>query len=385
MNKQTSSLLVLSFAFLLLADFVSCSPVQFTKDQIAPQPTGTNIVTPVACTSGICIQSHTDTTTGPVAQANVLFILDTSGSTTDIQSNLPNYLSGFVQNLSGIDYRIGLITTDTSSSVSDTKNNYADSANDGGALQDGRLVQLSDGSFFLTPQSSTTQISVPQIAQSASACIASNYNASICLSDDPRGIFAANLMVSANSNGFIRAGAPTTFIIISDADERNSTSLSAYGFPQDAQDAPASLVSNFQGAFPSTPFRVDALVVEPGDSACYNQRSNRNGNPLIFGFNAPIYASLVQQTGGVLGSICNSNFTAQIGTIPSAVPPGSQIPFLTLACRPYQDKYTLTFTDLNGSPVTSIPSTPDLANKKINLSTPLPSNRKVVLSYDCEV
>ena len=385
MNKSTYSLLVITFALSLLADFVSCSPVQFTKDQIAPQNTGTTVITPVSCTGGTCTQHHQDTTTGPKAQANILFILDTSGSTTDIQTNLPNYLTGFVQSLSGVDYRIGLITTDTSSLVSDTVKNYPNSSNDNGALQDGRLVQMSDGTYFLTPQSSTTQISVPQIAQSASSCISSNYNAAICLSDDPRGIFAANLMVSSNNNSFFRVGTPTTFIIISDADERNSTSLSTYGFAQGAQDAPSSLVTNFQATYPSTQLQVDAMVIEPGDTTCYNQRRNRNGNPLIFGFNAPIYANLVSQTGGVLGSVCNSNFTSQIGSVPSAVPAASQVGALPLSCRPIKDQYTLHFTDLNGAPVTAIPSTPDLANKKIILSTPLPSNMKAVISYDCEV
>jgi hypothetical protein len=386
MNKKAYSVLVFLFGFSLLADFVSCSPVQFTKDQLAPQNAGPAIVTPVSCTAGTCTQHHVDTTTGAKPQANVLFILDTSGSTTDIQANMAAYLDGFVQGLAGVDYRIGLMTTDTSSSVSDSKNNYADSSNYNGAVQDGRLVQLNDGSYYLTPASSTTSISAPQIIQSASNCISSNYNESICLSDDPRAIFAADLMVSSNNNSFIRAGVPTTFIIISDADERNSTSLATHGFPQGASDAPSSLVSTFQANFPSTPFQVDALVIRPGDQGCFNQRSSRsNGNPLIFGFYAPIYASLVQQTGGVLGSVCSSNFAAQIGAIPSAATASSQIHSLTLACSPYQGLFTLSFTDANGNPVTNIQATPDLNNKKINLSPTLPPNTHAILSYDCEV
>ncbi len=385
MNKQAYSLLVLTFALSILADFVSCSPVQFEKQQLAPQPVGPTIVTPVSCVSGICTQHHQDTTTGATPQANVLFILDTSGSTTDIQSSLTAKLSGFVSGLSGVDYRIGLITADTSTIVSDSKNNYPDSVNFSGALQDARLVQMGDGSKFLTSTSGTTQVSVPQIAQAASACISSNYNEATCLSDDPRAIFAANLFVSSGGQGFMRAGVPTTFVIISDADERNSTSLANYGFPQGTQDAPGSLIANFRGAYPSTPFQVDALVIQPGDSSCYSQRSGRGGNPLIFGFQAPIYANLVQQTGGVLGSICDSDFTGQLGSIPSAIPAGNQINSLSLVCRPYHDLYTLSFTNLSGASVPAIPSTPDLANKRVNLSTPLPANVKAVLAYDCEV
>lgn len=385
MNKQAYSLLVLTCAVSLLADFVSCSPVQFEKQQLAPQNTGPTVVLPVSCTGGVCTQHHQDTTTGAKPQANVLFILDTSGSTTDIQANLATNLSGFVNGLSGIDYRIGLITTDVSSIVSDTKENYPDAVNFGGAIQDAKLVQMSDGSSFLTPQSSATQVLVPQIVQAASACISSRYNASVCLSDDPRGIFAANLFVTSNTGGFLRAGVPTTFVVISDADERNSTSLATHGYPQGTADAPATLIANFHGAFPSTPFQVDALVIQPGDTTCYNQRNGRGGNPLIFGFYAPLYASLAQLTGGVLGSVCSSNYTGQLGVIQSAIPASSQINSLALVCRPYHDQYTLSFSDLSGANVIGVPSTPDLVNKKINLSMPLPTNVNAVLSYDCEV
>ena len=385
MNKKAYSILVASFALLVLADFVSCSPVQFEKQQLAPQNAGPAIVSPVSCTGGVCTQHHQDTTTGANPQANILFILDTSGSTTDIQASLASNLSGFVNGLSGVDYRIGLITTDVSSVASDTKNNFPDAVNLSGALQDAKLVALSSGSNFLTPQSASTEISAPQIAQAASACVSSHYNAAACLSDDPRAIFAANLFVSGNSGGFIRSGVPTTFVIISDADERNSNSLAPYGYPQGTADAPNTFISNFHGAFPGTPLRVDTLVVQPGDSGCYDQRHGRDGNPLIYGFYAPIYANLAQQTGGVLGSICNSNFTAQLGAMPSAIPASAQINSLGMTCRPAHDAYTLNFTNMSGAPVSAVPSTPDLANKKINLSSPLPVNVKAVLSYDCEV
>ncbi len=387
MNKKTYSVIVSLFAFSILADFVSCSPVQFSKVQIAPQNAGPTIVTPVSCKSGLCTQHHQDTTGGSLPQANILFILDTSGSTTDVQANLTQHLSGFVQGLAGIDYRVGLITTDVSSSVSDSKANYPSAVNGNGALQDGNLVTMSDGNAYLTPASSTTDISVPSITSAANTCISSNYNPSACLSDDPRAIFAANLLVSGNKDNFIREGVPTTFIIISDADERNSTSMATHGYPQGPSDAPSNLIANFSQKFPSTPFQVDALTAgtSSNNSSCFNQRQGRGGNPLIFGFYAPIYANLVQQTGGVLGSICDSNFTNQIGQIASAVPTANQTSSLKFACQPYQGQYTINFTDASGNPVAPVPSTPDLGNLRLNLSSPLLPNVNAVLSYDCEV
>jgi len=389
MNKKSYSFLVFLFAASIIADFVSCSPVQFTKQQLAAQNTGPNLIGPVSCTGSGCTQHHQDTTSSPNPQANILFILDTSGSCTDIMQNLGSYLNNFIQTLSGIDYRVGLITTDTSNLVSDDVDNAPSSVNFNGALQDGNLVQMSDGESYLTPQSANAQNllgSIPQIVQAADTCLASGYNASECLSNDPRAIFAANLTVLSNKSSFIRAGVPTTFVIISDADERNSQSLAQFGYPQDPDDAPSSLISNFQSSFPSTPFQVDALVIRPGDTACYNQRDNRNGDPLLFGFYAPIYASLVQQTGGVLGSICNSNFTNQIGTVNSGVAAGQQVTTLTFACAPLNGQYTLQFTNATtGAAVTAIPSTPDLSNQQIDLSTPLPPNVDAVLSYDCQV
>jgi len=386
--KKAYSILILTFAVLILTDFVSCSPVQFAKEQPPAQNSGPNIVNPVSCSNGLCLQHHQDTITSGPAKADILFIVDNGGSVSDVQASIASRFSSFIQGLSGIDYRIAITTTDVSSLASDTPGNFPSAVNSNGALQDGKLIQFSTGDFFITSQTPNPQgvfgsnIQRPETAN----CVASNYQDSQCPSQDPRAIYAANLFVGANYNAFLRANVPTTFVIISDDDERNTQDLAPYGYPQGSNDLPSTLVSNFASHFPSNTLTVSALVIKPGDSACYNARNGRNGNPNLFGHYANIYAQLVNQTAGVLGSICAPDYAAELGAIAAAIPAAEQVSSFKLACQPYNSAYQLQFTNKNdGSAAASIPATLDPNQPTIHLSSPIPANVNVVVSYDCQV
>lgn len=362
----------LTGAYLFYA--VSCAPVQFSGVATAAGATA------VTCTNKVCTTTHNDQLVIQSQPADILFVIDDSGSVSDVQANIAQKLGTFMQAVSGLDYRIGFTTTDISSNVSDTANNPPAAVNGNGAYQDGHLIQVdSSGDYFITPSTPNAASAFANTIQNpnTTTCVDSGYHN--CPSGDPRGIYAANLLINNNYNSFLRPNVPLTVVIVSDSDERNSGTL-ANLYPQGNLDLPATLISNFQAAYPSTSLVVDAIIVAPGDTACYNQRYHRNGDPYLFAWYAPIYASLVSQTGGVLGSVCESDYTTQLGQIGNGISQQSQT--LTLACTPVNNQYTVSFSP---QPSTTITSSANWTSNQISFNQVIPSGTTVTVSYSCSM
>lgn len=375
-HKTTLKTTLIAIGSLYLLHAASCAPVKFSGGD----PTTTNVE--VRCDNNSCVNSHTDQLVINKQPADILFIIDNSGSISDVQANIASRFSAFMQQISHLDYRIGISTTDISSQISDTPANPPAPINRNGALQDGKLIAVDTvGNYFITPQLPNPAALFAQTIQlpESQTCVQSGYTN--CGSSDPRAIFAANLMVMNNYNSFLRDDAPLTIIIVSDSDERNSGSLTFR--PQGPNDQPTAFLSNLQSRYPNKPVTVDALVIGPNDTACYNQRDHRNTNnppynPYLFGWYAPIYASLVSQTNGVLGSICASDYAQQLGQIGAGVNQQSQI--MTLACRPVGDKYNVAFSP---QPPNAITPHADWNTNQISFDQPIPTDTTVTVTYDC--
>jgi len=374
-HKTTLKTALVTIGSLYLLHAASCAPVRFSGGD----PTEQRVE--VRCQNNSCVQSHTDQLVINKQPADILFVVDDSGSVADVQSNIAQRFSAFMQQVSNLDYRIGIITTDVSSNISDTPNNPPATVNRNGALQDGKLIAVDGvGNYFITPQLPNPAALFAQTIQlpESQTCASSGYT--VCPSGDPRGIYAANLLVTNNYNSFLRDNAPLTIVIVSDSDERNSGTLANQGYPQGTNDLPATLLANLKSQFPNKPVQVDAIVVAPNDTACYNARYHRNGNPYLFAWYAPIYASLVAQTGGVLGSVCASDYTQQLGQIGAGVNQQSQI--LTLACRPIDDKYDVTFSP---QPANTINPKADWSNNQISFDQAIPTGTTVTVTYNCKI
>lgn len=375
-KKTTLKTTLMAISSLYLLHAASCAPVKFSG---GADPTSQNVQT--QCQNNSCVKNHTDQLVINKQPADILFVVDDSGSVADVQANIASRFSSFMQQVSNLDYRIGIITTDVSSNVSDTVNNPPAPTNRNGALQDGKLIEVDNlGNYFITPQLPNPGALFAQTIQlpESQTCAQSGYTT--CPSGDPRGIFAANLLVTANYNSFLRPNAPLTIVIVSDSDERNSGTLANQGFPQGTNDLPATLISNVQTAFPGKPLQVDAIIVGPTDTACYNARYHRNGNPYLFAWYAPIYASLVAQTGGVLGSICAPDYGQLLNNIGTGVTQQSQI--MTLACRPIGDQYQVTFSP---QPATPINPQANWSNNQISFDQTIPPGTTVTVTYNCSM
>ena len=119
-----------------------CSEVSFRKDPIVEcQGRGSG-----SCVTSQGVDSFDYSIRFQPGKVDVLFVNDNSASMSWEQARIADRFVNFVQQLdgTGIDYRIGMVTTDVSSS-----SNQPRAINQNGALQDGRLISFSSGMKFL--------------------------------------------------------------------------------------------------------------------------------------------------------------------------------------------------------------------------------------------
>lgn len=271
-----------------------------------------------------------------VGQVDILFVVDNSGSMSEEQRKMADSFGNFMQGtgLPGLDYRIGIITTD----VESRDNPLKDFGQGKGAIQNGNLIQFSDGSYFLTPQSSNieSQFWTAITREETEDCERSGYQTSVCPSDDERGIYAAYLTVNANKKNFFRKNGHTAFIFLTDEDVRgegNSNQQNAFRTPEKL-DYPANLIQVVKTRLgKNTTMSAHAIITD--SQYCLNEQNVQNGNVNINGkigtfyraFTNPNAYSLIdsryryndfaegQLVQGVVGSICSRNYTTELGDI----------------------------------------------------------------------
>lgn len=362
--------------FTAVSYYVACSPVKFeTNNNTGP---GVDCVANNTCAQSFHHHHEMVVQKQPI---DILFVVDNSGSTSDIQQNIAQRFGSLLSRLGQLDYRIGITTTDISSNVSDTRDNPPRAINGNGTLQDGKLVPLTGAAgYYITPQTANPAgvFGATIQRQETLTCMNSGYQADNCASTDPRGVFATNLVVSNNPSGFLRDNVPLTVVIVSDSDERNSLEFADF-FPLLPPDQPATLKANWASRFPTKSLVVNAIVVRPGDSACYNARYHRNGNPWLQGFYATTYADLVGQTGGVLGSVCAADYTSQLGQIGEGA--NVQAQSLKMACRPQNDSYTVRY---NGqAPDAGLAPSVNWQTLTMTFPVSLTAGTLITLDYNC--
>ncbi len=219
-------------------------------------------------------------------KVDVLIVNDNSASMSFEQKQMASQFSLFIQNLESksVNYRIAFTTTDIS-----TAQNAARAINGNGALQDGKLIALSNGKKFLSKDDGdvNTKISIFKTAierketLSCEAFINSwissgktvddtayatgYYNN--CPSGDERGIYAAQLVTKNNPDSFLRDDADFHIIFLADEDERSQLYLTDPGnYGLDAMDTGKTLAQLIRSTFPSKNFGIHPIIV--ADAYC---------------------------------------------------------------------------------------------------------------------
>jgi len=390
----------------MMAYFGACAPVEF--DAIPYEPGG-QVVT--RCEGDTCFYDITETRRVADGKVDVLIVNDNSGSMSPEQRKMADAFQGFLAGLGTQDYRIAMITTDVASAPGTLPSSpsYIPEVN-GGLLQNGRLIEFAPGVRFLDRSTPGAQTLFNQtvVRQETLNFETSGYRD--CPAGVEQGILAAGLAVRDHAASFLRSDASFAVIVLSDEDERGvspynpaynalnssdrlfwdthfpfrlgasgQTGLFASMTGEYTMRDPNRFVSDFKAKFPSKQMTWHSIIVKPGDSSCLSAQNGQNNNPNMRGAFGSAYAKLSQMTGGVVGDICQSDYTSQLRDIGSTL---ATLAPITFRCRPINDQYTLT---VNGQPalagVASVNFQMDPMLLRFNQT--LPASSVVELKYTC--
>lgn len=412
---------------LFAASYVACAPTKFEQ-----QPT-------VSCVGDNCVTIVPDRVVTQTVRASgglvdILIVNDNSGSMSFEQNRMAQRFSSFVSALDTreINYRIAMITTDISTSANPPR-----AINDGGKLQDGKLIPFggAGGPTFITNQTpNRDQLFAQTIVRNetlqceaflrANTNInASNYSQGVynnCPSGDERGIAAARLALQ-NSASFIRPNAHLAIVFLADEDVRSglyyTDSYNAPSYRLSAEDLPQNLISAVNSQFPGKTLSVHSILVKPGslrsgvsasqaasqisqilngstfdptkrpteffvggDSACLNAQSNQinpNMNPppanAVRGSYGYLYALASRMTNGIEGDICAQDYGSQLYDIGFNIV--DRLNDVTLFCS--------NPTEMNVTFVPAVAISYVVTGNKLTFSQELPVGTRADLSYRC--
>jgi len=249
-----------------------------------------------------------------VAQTDVLIVIDNSASMTFEQSSMANRFDSFLNQLKGLDWRLGIITTDVSGT---------------GPKKDGNLLQLSG----LTDQNYLhSGMNTSVIEESFAKTIQRPAREG---SQFEQGIKATYLAIQKKQEFFRDLGS-LNVILVSDADE-----TPVRGEKPDIRNNPNELLKMIQKDYPTKPFYFHSLVVKEGDVECLKLENNE-----AYGRQ---YSWLSEKTGGIQGSVCEKDYSSQLKLIGGKV--SQKVLMLELGCVPLQGSITIENSLQSPSPV----------------------------------
>ncbi len=363
--------------FAVLGYFVACAPVKFEK--LPDPPCGSNGVACVkSCTApGSCTKQYT-VSQKVLGIVDILIVNDNSGSMSTNQRKMANAFSGFLSQLSNLQYRIAMTTTDISDGVAIGKGGTGTPGNknplNASRVQDGRLADFQVGDKIFNP-SEDADDSEPNFLNAierdeTSTCDTGGYVN--CPSSDERGIFAARLAIEKNEGSWIRPTAHMAVIVLSDEDERGKPDATVYKL--DPYDRWENLMTSFKTSFPAKTMSVHPIVVK--DATCEAQETDAAN--FIRGVIGTQYLNWSGSVGGKSGSICDSNFSTNLSQIATYVQ--NQSVSLPFNCRSIGDAYTVTFSP---QPASAPTTSADWTQMKLLINGVVPPNTTVTLSYEC--
>ncbi|MEK2644253.1 hypothetical protein [Bdellovibrio sp. BCCA] len=363
---------VLAMVLLLSA----CGPVKFSassEEDVKVDPESTPTPTPTTTPPTSLRDVHyNNTVTATNNKLDIVLVVDDSNSMLPDNQKLAANLAGFVTKLqnSNIDWQMCATVTRELPITKDT---------------------TAWGASIYWQQSSTPSSSLGIVLKKGTANLSSiftntiNYiNAGWIGSDDERAIKAAyrhvyngDLRYNPNS-GCYRPDSAIAYIIISDEDERSiggDASQQVYSGelkPLENEDKPDVFVNYVKDTFGATRrFTVNSIIVKPGDTSCKSAQDS-GGYKSHYGFK---YAELSNLTGGGVGSICDSDFSANMNLFFDRIQDSlSSVP---LECAPYNGNLTVTITPTIGVVQSRI------EGMNLVFDTPVPAGRTIDIQYQC--
>lgn len=230
-------------------------------------------------------------------KVDILMVIDNSGSMEYEQQSMASRVRNFLSVIRGLDYQIAVTTTDP----------------DNKPLGDGRFIPIygSNGQYILdttTPE---------DVAQDRLGRTLQRPETGSSVEQGIRAVYRAVERYAANETApraFFRTGAQFAVVLISDEDESANT----------VKNDPQKLVDLVNTTFSSQKrFGFHSIITKPGDSQCRNTYGATYGDR---------YQRISQLTGGIVGSVCETDYAAQMVGIAQGV--RDLLKTLTLQCVP---------------------------------------------------
>lgn len=226
---------------------------------------------------------------------DILFVVDNSLGMLDEQEKLGTRIENFLQKLEGIQWQVGITTTDTSAH----------------ALfgLGGKLLRFSNGDQILTSDSPNYQeLFLETVSRDEDIKICQDDPNISCPSRFPRPFKAITGAIEKRdtlNQGFFREGADLAVIIISDSDHSNVND----------ETSPEDVVNAFRAVWGfEKQFRVYGLIIEPNDSGCLENQSNQLNGTTDAAYGIQI-ADLALETLGKTGSVCLDDYSESLADV----------------------------------------------------------------------
>ncbi|MBY0385350.1 hypothetical protein K2X05_09345 [bacterium] len=241
-------------------------------------------------------------------KADILIVIDNSGSMRTEQANMASRFATFIDQLSSLDWRISIVTTDMSGNAYKKDGRFLifDKTAFNTTNQDGTLNVVPDfyyihSSMNLAAAKDSFGKTIQRPANEGSGAeqgIAASLKA-IQRSQDP-----VTIVESIPNRDFFRSDAVLSVLVVTDANETNNSGTQI-------QNTPQNWVNRVQAIWPSKPFVFNSIVVRSGDSACLAINGNED-----YGVS---YETLSGMTGGAIGTVCAADYGSQLQAMGQAV------------------------------------------------------------------
>ena len=348
---------------LVMGAVIACSPTAFdTPTKFAPlQSGGICDSTVTNCVSNNGFLDISQEFKVGAGKVDILFVDDNSASMSFEQSNMAAKFGGFIENLDrrGIDYKIAIITTDLA------------------ATQKKRFISFGNGKNFLTNADGNRvglfnqAIARPETLQCENFIrnAISNYGSGWrydsryqagysvnCPSPDERGLYTSNLVISENSESFLRLDANLNVILISDEDERSAQTQNF-----ETNDRYEAFNSMMTSVHPAKYWEFNSIVVK--DESCKSIQSGQMPDNAVSASIGMEYVKLSNSSArdidnnprprGQILDICQADYAQHFAAIATQIGDSSRM--LTLRCKPTEAPVV----EKTGSPGQMIPFTWD--------------------------
>lgn len=299
---------------------------------------------------------YTFTSRGPGGLVDILFVDDNSASMEEEQRRLGDRFANLATELSGVDWQIGITTTDCSN---------------GPYGICGRLLPFAGTSDYILTADTPNFVSVFQNTIRRAETFNPVTNESCLLTNScPSGteeglkasMYAMNKRNTDNA-GFFRDGADLAIVYLSDEDERGTGGPTATTAQQ--------VINTFRSIWPGDKkLAAYSIIVRPGDVECFNLQRAQFGNNANYG---TFYQEMVDLTGGGSFSICDNDYTLtlrQIGQDVTRLSRSIELPHV-----PIPSSINITYTPAYSTTYT-------VQGNRITFDNPAPLGTVVEITYE---